>query len=80
MSDMHINRPRHDDYAPEGSGMAAVALGMMSALPLIGAAILTGKPIWSVLVLWFVGGPVLALIFALLPYLAPRPNRRERHV
>jgi hypothetical protein len=40
---MHINRPRHDDYAPEGSGMAAVAL-------------------------------------ALLPYLAPRPNRRERHV
>jgi hypothetical protein len=44
---MHINRPRHDDYAPEGSGMAAVALGMMSALPLICAAILTGKPLWS---------------------------------
>ncbi|MDK3019374.1 hypothetical protein [Pseudodonghicola flavimaris] len=77
---MHINRPRHDDYAPEGSGMAAVALGMMSALPLIGAAILTGKPLWSVLVLWFVGGPVLALIFALLPYLAPRPNRGASHV
>jgi len=77
---MHIHPHRHDDYAHEGSGMAAVALGMMSALPLIGAAILTGKPIWSVLVLWFVGGPVLALIFALLPYLTPRPNRRERHV
>ena len=59
--------------------LAWLTIGTALALA-IGAAILTGKPIWSVLVLWFVGGPVLALIFALLPYLTPRPNRRERHV
>ena len=76
---MHFNRPRHDDYAPEGSGMAAVALGMMAALPLIGAAILASQPLWVILLLWLVGGPVLGVILALLMLSTLQQNKRARH-
>ena len=63
MSDIAYGKTCHEVELPDGSGIALAILGSLGMLPLVLAALFTGKSMWIVFALWALGGP--AIVFSL---------------
>ena len=66
MPDIRHPEPQNHGNLPDGAGIKLAFLGGLAVLPLIVAAIMSGKPLWMVLTIWALGGPAVTVALGLV--------------